>query len=159
MHYNFRNLNIIFVDDDKNMHLLMKSILLAMNIVSSRGCFDAESCFKEMLEDPPDIVIADLSLKPENGLDLIRRIRAGEQGVDRFMPILVLSGQTKLENVIEARDVGATEFLSKPVSVGSLHDRLVWMIENPRPFIKAAGYVGPDRRRAMRGYEGLERRQ
>ncbi|MCC3306724.1 response regulator [Sneathiella sp. HT1-7] len=159
IHYNFRNLNIIFVDDNKNMHLLIKSILLAMNIVSSRGCYDAKRCFAEMLEDPPDVVITDLSLNPENGLDLIKRIRAGEKGVDRYTPILVLSGQTKLANVMEARDAGATEFLSKPVSVGSLHDRLVWMIENPRAFIKASEYIGPDRRRAMRGYEGMERRQ
>jgi FixJ family two-component response regulator len=64
-----------------------------------------------------------------------------------------------MQNVIEARDAGATEFLAKPVSVGSLYDRLVWMIENPRVFIKASEFVGPDRRRAMRGYEGMDRRK
>ena len=74
------------------------------------------------------------------------------------MPILVLSGQTEIETVIKARNAGATEFLAKPASVGSLYDRLVWMVENPRPFIKAEEFLGPDRRRAMRGYEGLERR-
>ncbi|MZR32415.1 response regulator [Sneathiella litorea] len=158
-YYNFRNLNVIFVDDNRNMHLLMRSILLAMNIVNSRGCYDAKSCIEKMHEEAPDIVISDLSPNPENGLDLIRRIRQGELGVDPYTPILVISGQTKLQNVIEARDAGATEFLAKPVSVGSLYDRLVWMIENPRVFIKASEFIGPDRRRAMRGYEGMERRK
>ena len=158
-YYNFRNLDIIFVDDNKNMHSLLKSLLLAMNVVNSRGCYTSEECFDCMLEDAPDIVITDMSLNPENGIDLIRRIRQGEKGVDRYTPILVLSGQTSMKHVVSARDAGATEFLAKPVSVGSLHDRLVWMIENPRPFIKASTYIGPDRRRAMRGYEGMERRQ
>ncbi|WP_339631199.1 response regulator [uncultured Sneathiella sp.] len=158
-YYNFRNLDILFVDDNKNMHSLLKSLLLAMNVVNSRGCYTSEECFDCMLEEAPDIVITDMSLNPENGIDLIRRIRQGEKGVDRYTPILVLSGQTALKHVITARDAGATEFLAKPVSVGSLHDRLVWMIENPRPFIKASTYIGPDRRRAMRGYEGMERRQ
>lgn len=156
---NFRNLDIIFVDDNKNMHALIKDLLLAMNIVKSRGCFDAESCFEEMREEAPDLIITDLSLNPDNGLELIRRIRQGEQGVDRYTPILVLSGQTNIKDVLAARDAGATEFLAKPVSVGSLHDRMVWMVENPRPFIKASTYIGPDRRRAMRGYEGMERRK
>lgn len=158
-YYNFRNLSVIFVDDNRNMHMLMKSILLAMNIVNARGCYDAKSCLAKMLEDPADIVILDLSLNPENGLDLIRRIRQGERGVDAYTPILVISGQTKMNNVVEARDAGATEFLAKPVSVGSLYDRLVWMVENPRVFIKASEFIGPDRRRAMRGYEGMERRK
>ena len=135
-YYNFRNLDILFVDDNKNMHSLLKSLLLAMNVVNSRGCYTSEECFDCMLEEAPDIVITDMSLNPENGIDLIRRIRQGEKGVDRYTPILVLSGQTALK-----------------------HDRLVWMIENPRPFIKASTYIGPDRRRAMRGYEGMERRQ
>ncbi|MCF8466624.1 MAG: response regulator [Sneathiella sp.] len=156
--YNFTNLDILFVDDNKNMHLLIKSLLLAMGIIKSRGCFDPNEMFRIMQEQTPDVVITDLTMAPDNGLELIKRIRRGENNVDPYVPILVLSGHTDIATVIEARDAGATEFLAKPISVGSLYDRLVWMIEHPRPFIKAAGYVGPDRRRAMRGYEGLERR-
>ena len=156
--YNFTQLDILFVDDNKNMHLLIKNLLLAMGIVQSRGCFNPDEFFQMMREKSPDVVITDLTMSPLNGVELIKRIRRAENGVDPYVPILVLSGVTSMETVLEARDAGATEFLAKPVSIGSLHDRLVWMIENPRPFIKSAGYIGPDRRRAMRGYEGLERR-
>ena len=72
-YYNFRNLDILFVDDNKNMHSLLKSLLLAMNVVNSRGCYTSEECFDCMLEEAPDIVITDMSLNPENGIDLIRR--------------------------------------------------------------------------------------
>ena len=157
--YNFRNLGVLFIDDNKSMQMFMRSLLLSMNIVNIRACNDAEACLEMMVEEPPDIVITDLLFRHCDGLDLIRRIRQAEDGVDRYTPILVITGQTNMSDVLAARDAGATEFLAKPVSVGSLHDRLVWMVENPRPFIKASGFVGPDRRRAMRGYEGMERRK
>ncbi|WP_373089304.1 PleD family two-component system response regulator [Sneathiella sp.] len=157
--YNFKNLDILFVDDNKNMHLIVKHLLLAMNIDKFRSCVNANNVFRMMKESPPDIIISDLKMTPLNGFDLIRLIRKGEKDVDAYVPILVLSGQTDMGTVIEARNAGATEFLAKPVSIGALFDRLVWMVEHPRPFIKAKEFIGPDRRRAMRGYEGLERRE
>ena len=123
--YNFTQLDILFVDDNKNMHLLIKNLLLAMGIVQSRGCFNPDEFFQMMREKSPDVVITDLTMSPLNGVELIKRIRRAENGVDPYVPILVLSGVTSMETVLEARDAGATEFLAKPVSIGSLHDRLV----------------------------------
>jgi two-component system, chemotaxis family, chemotaxis protein CheY len=157
--YNFKNLDILFVDDNKNMHLIVKHLLQAMDITNFRGCLNANNALKMIKSQRPDILITDLKMGSLNGFELIERVRRGEDGCDPYVPILVLSGQTEIETVIKARNAGATEFLAKPASVGSLYDRLVWMIENPRPFIKAEEFLGPDRRRAMRGYEGLERRE
>ncbi|PHQ71948.1 MAG: two-component system response regulator [Sneathiella sp.] len=156
--YNFKNLDILFVDDNKNMHLIVKHLLMAMDITKYKSCLNAHNAIKMMQKHPPDIVITDLKMKSMDGLELIERIRKGEGDVDPFVPILVLSGQTEIETVIKARNAGATEFLAKPASVASLYDRLTWMVDNPRPFIKSKKFLGPDRRRAMRGYEGLERR-
>jgi len=156
--YNFKNLDILFVDTNKNMHLVVRHLLLAMEIYNFRSCMKAENAFKMMEEQVPDILITELNMEPLNGIELIEKIRRGEHGADPYLPILVLTGQTEIDVVIRARNAGATEFLAKPASVSTLYDRLVWMIENPRPFIKAKKFLGPDRRRAMRGYEGLERR-
>jgi len=156
--YNFKNLEILFVDDNKNMHLIVKHLLMAMDITKYKSCLNGNNAIKMMQKSPPDIVITDLKMESLNGFELIERIRRGDGGIDPYVPILVLSGQTELETVVKARNAGATEFLAKPASVGSLYDRLAWMVDNPRPFIKSEEFLGPDRRRAMRGYEGLERR-
>lgn len=148
----------MFVDNNKNMQLIIKNLLAAMDIVDYQSCLNAKNAIGMMKENPPNLVITDLKLENLNGFELIRQIRKGEANVDPYIPILVLSSKTELSTVIEARNAGATEFLAKPVSMGSFYDRLVWMVENPRPFIKSKGFIGPDRRRAMRGYEGLERR-
>ncbi len=155
-----KNLRVLFVDDNREMQRFLRSLLSSMDIVNIRGCFDAESCLQMMAEQPADIIITDLVLGSGNGLDLIRRIRQAERNVDYDTPILVLTGQVSVADVLAARDAGATEFLAKPVSFGALHDRLVWMIENPRPFIKAVDFIGPDRRRrSAGGFGGAERRK
>ncbi|TNE33734.1 MAG: response regulator [Alphaproteobacteria bacterium] len=157
--YDLANLNILLVDDNKNMHSIIKYILMAMDIMQFRSCQNADEAFQQMREQPPDILITEYKLPGQiDGFEMIRRIRRGEDGPAPYLPILVLTGHADLPTVIASRNAGATEFLAKPVSAGSLYDRIIWMIENPRPFIKAKEYIGPDRRRAMRGYEGLERR-
>ena len=79
---------------------------------------------------------------------------------DRLLgAILVVTGHSDQKRVLAARDAGATEILAKPISIKTLHDRLVWVLQNPRAFIKSGEYTGPDRRRATLGFEGLEKRE
>lgn len=157
--YSINNLDILFVDENKNMHLIVKNLLQAMEVRKFRSCFNAKNTFKMMKKQSPDILITELRMDSMTGIELIKKIRRGEEDADPYLPILVLSGQTDIDVVIQARNAGATEFLAKPASVASLHDRLLWMIEHPRPFVETENFFGPDRRRAMRGYEGLERRE
>jgi DNA-binding response OmpR family regulator len=156
--YDLRNLDILCVDDSRTMHKIMKSFLSTMQVDLTRFSTDANEAYAMIQERVPSIVITELEMQPLDGFEFIRRIRRGEDSSDIYVPILVLTGHTELHHIIGARDAGATEILAKPVSVESLYHRLIWMVDNPRPFIVAKGFVGPDRRRAMRGYEGLERR-
>ena len=60
--------------------------------------------------------------------------------------------------MLQARDAGVTEFMAKPVSVKALCARINAIIDAPRPFIRANGYFGPDRRRRVLPFNGPERR-
>ena len=57
-----------------------------------------------------------------------------------------------------ARDAGVTEICAKPVTAKQMWEKIVAVVNNPRPFVKTAGYFGPDRRRRMEDYAGPERR-
>ncbi len=59
----------------------------------------------------------------------------------------MLTGHPELHRVIESRDAGINEFLAKPLSAKALYQRIVTIIENPRPFIRTENYFGPCRRR------------
>jgi DNA-binding NtrC family response regulator len=64
-----------------------------------------------------------------------------------MVPVIMITGHSTLRRVAEARDVGVTEFLSKPVTARGVIERITQVVEHPRSFVKTDRYFGPDRRR------------
>lgn len=67
----------------------------------------------------PDLVVLDLGLPDGNGVALIRDLRSWSD-----VPVLVLSARTREDEKIEALDVGADDYLTKPFGVGELRARV-----------------------------------
>jgi DNA-binding NtrC family response regulator len=76
-----------------------------------------------------------------------------------MVPVIMITGHSTIRRVAEARDVGVTEFLSKPVTARGVIERINRVVENPRPFVRTGDYFGPDRRRRQdAAYQGPFRR-
>ncbi|WP_109121389.1 response regulator [Azospirillum sp. TSO22-1] len=60
-----------------------------------------------------------------NGLELLKRMREGSAGVDRHLPVAMLTGHGDLSLVRTAMALDVNAFLTKPTSVGVLTDRLL----------------------------------
>ena len=70
------------------------------------------------------------------------------------------AGHTEAHRITYARDIGATEFLCKPISAKSLYSRIISIIENERQFVRSEDFFGPDRRRRATGVpKGIEERR
>ena len=82
------------------------------------------------------------------------------QGVlNPMMPIFVFQEHARRRRVEEARDTGATDFLTCPISPKTVMEKLQVALNNPRPFIKAPDFFGPDRRTSLRKpFAGDDRR-
>lgn len=158
MGYDLRAVKVLIVDDNLHMHRIVSEILGAMQIREIRACADPEQALEEAAKWGPDIVIADLAMESMDGLTLVREIRTGQKSPDPFVPIVVLSGHTDLQSVMKARDAGANDVLTKPVSTEALYKRVIGLIERPRPFVKTRSYFGPCRRRRERPFKGDDRR-
>ncbi len=86
-------------------------------------------------------------------------IRTDPQTPNPFVPVIMLTGHTHIDQVRQARDAGVNEFIAKPVSVKTMMQRLVSVIESPRPYVRTKVYFGPcRRRRGADEYRGPERR-
>lgn len=158
--YNLSRLNFLIVDDNKHMRALVKSILHALGVKNVLEASDGADAFKELRHFPADVIICDWNMSPLDGLDFVRMVRTGSDSPNPFVPIIMLTGHTEMNRVMEARDSGVHEFLAKPISAKKLYSRIRSIIENPRPFVRAGLYFGPDRRRkASPNYNGPERRQ
>ncbi len=86
-------------------------------------------------------------------------VRTGKDSPNPFVPIIMTTAYADKQRVMEARDVGITEFIAKPLSAKTLMGRITAVIEHPRAFVRSARYFGPDRRRQASDYKGPKRRQ
>lgn len=157
--YNLERLNFLVVDDNKHMRALVKTILHALGSKAVLEAGDGADAFKELRHFPADIIICDWNMSPLDGLDFVRLVRTGKDSPNPFVPIIMLTGHTEMHRVVEARDAGVHEFLAKPISAKGLYARVKSIIDNPRPFVRAGLYFGPDRRRRQIDWRGTERRK
>ena len=157
--YRFEQLKILVVDDNAHMRKLVTTILQAFGVVQIYEADSGERAWAALRETNPDVVILDWAMDGTSGLELVRMIRSNPACPNTFVPVIMLSGHTSAEHVLEARDAGINEFIAKPVSVNTMMSRLVALIEHPRPFVRTNKYFGPcRRRRGAEDYCGPERR-
>ena len=157
--YRFDRLKILVVDDNAHMRKLVVTILQAFGVVQIYEADSGERAWTVLRESNPDVLVLDWMMEGMSGLDLVKMIRADSQTPNPFVPVIMLTGHTHIDRVRQARDAGINEFIAKPVSVKTLMNRLLSVIENPRPFVRTKSYFGPcRRRRGEMEFRGPERR-
>jgi DNA-binding response OmpR family regulator len=159
MPYDFRKVRVLIVDDQKYGRDLVKAIMKSLGVGGIETATDGDSAFFAFREKPVDIVITDWLMEPSCGLEMTRRMRNDPKSPNPLVPIIMASGFSERWRVLQARDAGVTEYLVKPFAAKHLLERITAVIENPRPFIRAGAFFGPDRRRRSSfDYAGPKRR-
>jgi PleD family two-component response regulator len=157
--YDLQQLRIMAVDDSRHMNQLLGAILRGLGIQYFEAHSDPARAFDAIGEFKPDIVFLDWDMPKLDGAAFARLIRRDPKSPNHFLPIVVISAFGDREHVTRARDAGVNEFLVKPVAGRGVYDRIVSIIEQPREFVRAPGYVGPCRRRHKEAiYRGVDRR-
>lgn len=140
-------LNVLVVDDNKFMRQLIEHLCIGLGIGSVQKSETVSEALALLADRPVDLVITDWHMEPMDGMQFVRRLRTDPDSPNPYVPIIMLTGHGDRDRVCQARDAGINMFMAKPVSAKALYERLVWMINNPLPFIRTGGYFGPDRRR------------
>jgi CheY-like chemotaxis protein len=156
----FDKLRVLVVDDNQHMRKLVIAVLQAVGVHDIFEAADGEHAWKTLRETNPDVIVLDWQMDGMTGLEFARLIRNSPRSPNVYVPIIMLTGHTHVDQVRQARDAGVNEFLAKPVAVKAILSRLVNVVEHPRPFIRTKTYFGPcRRRRAVTAYAGPERRK
>ncbi len=157
---NLRDLVILVADPSSYMSMLIHSMLRGFGSNKVLEAMSSTSVLQVLTNQKIDILICDSRLPPHGGLPLTRAIRRKQDNANRTIPILVMTSDGRETTVKLARDAGANMVIAKPMSPGSLYDRLAWIAFNPRQFVDTPTYFGPDRRFKIEGYpNGVGRRK
>lgn len=152
-------LRVLIVEDNQHFRTLVRSILEALGVVEIEEARDGAEAVEMLGSFPANLAIIDWKMDGLDGIECVRRIRHGDDNVNRFLPIVMLTGYTEDSLVKAAVEAGVNGFLGKPVSAKSLYSRIVSVMQGSQVYIETANYFGPDRRRASAARAGEERRR
>ncbi len=109
---------ILVVEDDLPVRNLITTTMKT-NEYRYLAVANGEAAIMEASSHNPDIVLLDLGLPDQDGVEVIKSIRSWSN-----MPIIVISARSEDSDKIEALDAGADDYLTKPFSVEELLARL-----------------------------------
>lgn len=118
---------ILIIEDESNIRNFIETVLDANDYQT----LEATTCEQGILmfsSHTPDLVMLDLGLPDKDGIEFIRTIRQ-----THTTPIIVLSARTSEDDKIEALDLGANDYITKPFGTGELLARVRASLRNNRP--------------------------
>jgi len=113
---------ILMVDDEIDYLTLLKLKLVneGFDVIAADS---AEEALAAMEKDPPDLVVADVLMPGTDGITMFRRMRESNASC-RDVPLIFLSGKDEPQTKVEALQMGAEDFLIKPIDLKELSARI-----------------------------------
>jgi two-component system KDP operon response regulator KdpE len=136
-----RPVHVLVIDDEEQIRRALRSILGTRGYVLDLAATAHEGLVKA-IDNPPDLVVLDLSLPDGSGIDVCRELRSWMTA-----PILILSVHSAEADKIRALDEGADDYLTKPFSAGELLARIRALLRraaalaSPPPVVTAGDLV------------------
>ncbi len=106
---------ILVADDDHGIRTVLEQALSRANY-SVRSTGNAATLYNWVLEGAGDLVLTDVVMPDENGLDLLPRLKK----IRPELPVIVMSAQNTLLTAIKATERGAYDYLPKPFDLKEL---------------------------------------
>jgi len=110
---------ILIVDDEPPIRRLLRTSLASQGFEVIEAA-TGDGALAELERSSPDLVILDLGLPDIDGLDVIRTLRENGNAV----PILVLSSRSDENGKVDALDLGADDYVTKPFGTAELFARI-----------------------------------
>lgn len=117
---------ILLVEDEGNIQNLVATMLetYGYQVILAGTCAKAEIMYTSYL---PDLIILDLGLPDKDGMNLLKKVRENS-----LTPIIVLSARSDERDKVEALDMGANDYVTKPFGSAELLARVRTALRNNR---------------------------
>lgn len=114
---------ILIVDDYRTMLRIIRNLLSQLKFVNIEEATDGSMALEKLRNGSYRLVISDWNMEPMTGLELLRAIR-GDPKL-RETPFVMITAESKTDNVIAAKEAGVNNYIVKPFNVDTLRNKLV----------------------------------
>jgi two-component system chemotaxis response regulator CheY len=117
-----KDMEILVVDDYATMRRIIKNLLTQLGFKNIAEAEDGGSALQKLRIKPPGLVISDWNMEPMTGLQLLKECRA--DGKLKELPFIMVTAESKTENVIAAKQAGVNNYIVKPFNAETLKQKM-----------------------------------
>ncbi len=118
-----KNMNVLIVDDYKTMLRIIRNLLRQLDFNNIDEATDGSMALQKLRQGNFGLVISDWNMEPMTGIQLLREVRADEKL--KNMPFIMITAESKSENVIAAKEAGVSNYIVKPFNAETLKGKMV----------------------------------
>ncbi|MEM7784509.1 MAG: HD domain-containing phosphohydrolase [Planctomycetota bacterium] len=117
-----KDCRVMIVDDEETNVLVVRQHLRRAGYSKFVTCVDAREAYPLAISEKPDLVLLDINMPHVNGLQILHGINTNKQLQD--VPVIILTAESDQTIKTAALELGASDFLPKPVDASELVPRV-----------------------------------
>ena len=119
------SLKVLVVDDEEDF---LGALVKRLNIrkLQAHGVKNGEEAIKHLAENPVDVVVLDIKMPGMDGLQVLKKIKKDHPMVE----VIMLTGHASVESGMEGIQLGAFDYLIKPVQLDELVEKIMEAFEH-----------------------------
>ncbi|MBQ1519960.1 MAG: response regulator transcription factor [Clostridia bacterium] len=120
---------IYIVEDDTDIREMEKYALTSSGF-EVMACASGAEFFEKMWDDVPELILLDIMLPGEDGLEILTRVRGTERIA--HVPVIMVTAKTSEIDKVRGLDQGADDYITKPFGVMELVSRVKALLRRTR---------------------------
>lgn len=121
MSVNPDQMEVLIVDDYKTMLRVIRNLLGQIGFNNVDEASDGSQALQMIQTKKYDLVISDWNMEPMTGLDLLKAVRGD---LNSQLPFIMVTAESKTENVVIAKQAGVNNYIVKPFSAETLKSKI-----------------------------------
>ncbi|MBR0110310.1 MAG: response regulator [Bacteroidales bacterium] len=124
--HDYSKYNVLAVDDIPLNLILVQKMLMRFNF-KMRTAANGQAALDAVAQQKPDLILLDLMMPGIDGFEVIRRLRENPETAD--IRIVILSALNSNEDVVKGYNMGADDFIMKPIIMEKLLTTVITQIQ------------------------------
>ncbi len=113
---------VLIVDDYKTMIRIIRNLMKQLGFTDVDDAADGTEALGKMRQKSYGLIISDWNMEPMTGYELLKEVRTDE--VLARTPFIMVTAESKTENVIAAKKAGVNNYIVKPFNAATLKSKI-----------------------------------
>jgi two-component system chemotaxis response regulator CheY len=119
-------MKFLVVDDMASMVKIIESLLRQLGFRNIETASNGQEALTKLKTTPYDFLLSDWNMQPMNGFELLKAVRA-DAAINKI-PVILITAESKVENIVAAKQAGVNNYIVKPFNAATLKDKLMTVL-------------------------------